>query len=63
MRKNDEKDVDSDGANNLKQTSRNDACHSSEINFLTDVIVHNAGILRDKSFIKMSDSDWGRFEI
>lgn len=24
-----------------------------------DVVVNNAGILRDKSFAKMSESDWG----
>ena len=25
-----------------------------------DVVVNNAGILRDSSFVKMSDEDWGR---
>lgn len=26
-----------------------------------DVVVNNAGILRDKSFPRMSDQDWGKF--
>lgn len=28
-----------------------------------DVIVNNAGILRDKSFSKMSETDWGMYDI
>ena len=28
-----------------------------------DVIVNNAGILRDKSFSKMSETDWGMCDI
>jgi NAD(P)-dependent dehydrogenase (short-subunit alcohol dehydrogenase family) len=26
-----------------------------------DVVVNNAGILRDKSFARISDTDWGMF--
>lgn len=26
-----------------------------------DVVVNNAGILRDKSFAKMSETDWGMY--
>jgi NADP-dependent 3-hydroxy acid dehydrogenase YdfG len=26
-----------------------------------DVVVNNAGILRDKSFSRISDTDWGTF--
>lgn len=25
-----------------------------------DVLINNAGILRDKSFVKISDQDWGK---
>lgn len=28
-----------------------------------DVLVNNAGILRDKSFAKMTDTDWGMYNI
>lgn len=27
-----------------------------------DVVVNNAGILRDKSFSRISDTDWGMFK-
>ena len=27
-----------------------------------DIVVNNAGILRDKSFSRISDTDWGMFE-
>lgn len=26
-----------------------------------DIVINNAGILRDKSFIKMTDDDWGKY--
>lgn len=26
-----------------------------------DILINNAGILRDKSFARISDQDWGRF--
>lgn len=26
-----------------------------------DIVINNAGILRDKSFVRMSDADWGKF--
>jgi NAD(P)-dependent dehydrogenase (short-subunit alcohol dehydrogenase family) len=26
-----------------------------------DIVVNNAGILRDKSFLKMTDTDWSKF--
>lgn len=28
-----------------------------------DVVINNAGVLRDKSFAKMSDADWGMYTI
>lgn len=27
------------------------------------ILINNAGILRDKSIIKMTDADWGKFTI
>ena len=27
--------------------------------FLSDIVVNNAGILRDKSFVRIKDEDWG----
>jgi len=30
------------------------------VQLLLDVIVNNAGILRDKSFARISDADWGK---
>ena len=28
--------------------------------FVVDIVINNAGILRDKSFARMSDVDWGK---
>ena len=28
---------------------------------LVDIVVNNAGILRDKSFARISDDDWGKY--
>jgi len=28
---------------------------------ISDIVVNNAGILRDKSFLRMSDEDWGEY--
>jgi len=28
---------------------------------ITDAIVNNAGILRDRSFARISDADWGKY--
>lgn len=28
-----------------------------------DILINNAGILRDKSFARISDQDWGRFNM
>jgi NAD(P)-dependent dehydrogenase (short-subunit alcohol dehydrogenase family) len=30
---------------------------------LTDILINNAGILRDKSFLKMDEQDWGEFHL
>lgn len=28
-----------------------------------DVLINNAGILRDKSIVKLSDADWGKDDV
>ena len=35
--------------------------YTKSVGIFSDIVVNNAGILRDRSFSKISDDDWGEF--